>query len=143
MNNYPISQLTKAPWLVDFSCIMRFMMLLPPVFTEHFEATNDENTAFRDECRKFLGGLKKANITPIVVFDGKRSATKEEEGAKRDQARKEAEEAINMLQQADNNDDAGKEAFRKLARKAMGLSELFLSIAIQVCKEMRIQFRPF
>ena len=82
MHNYRISQLPKAPWRVDFSCIMRFMMLLPPVFTEHFEARNDDNRAFRDECRKFLGGLKNARITPIVVFDGKRSATKEEEGAR-------------------------------------------------------------
>ena len=74
------------------------------------------------------------------MFDGERCPSKKEEGAKCDQAQKEAEEGINLLKQVDNRDDTGRENFKRLARKAMGFSELYTSIFIQVCKEFCVEF---
>ena len=132
--------LRDRPWLLDFSCMMRNMMEQPAVLYEFFEARKDDNRFFRDECRNFLGGLKRVGVIPIVVFDRKRTAIKAEEGAKRDQKRLEATEAINRLQMEYHGDPGSRKTFMKLARDAMGLSELFISIAIQVCKELRVEF---
>ena len=75
-----------------------------------------------------------------MVFDGKRSKIKDEEGAKRDQKRRKAREEINNLQTVYHGDSGSREQFLKLARQAMDLSELFMSIAIQVCNELKVEF---
>ena len=75
---FSLMELEKVPWLLDFSCMMRIMMAKPAVLCEFFEAGKDDNRAFRDECRSFLGGLIHVKVKPIVVFDGKRSKIKDE-----------------------------------------------------------------
>ena len=137
---FSLMELEEVPWLLDFSCMMRIMMAKPAVLCEFFEAGKDDNRAFRDECRSFLGGLINVKVKPIVVFDGKRSKIKDEEGAKRDQKRRKAREEINNLQTVYHGDSGSREQFLKLARQAMDLSELFMSIAIQVCKDLKVEF---
>ncbi len=139
---FSLMELEKVPWLLDFSCMMRIMMAKPAVLCEFFEAGKDDNRAFRDECRSFLGGLIDVEVKPIVVFDGKRSKIKDEEGAKRDQKRRKAREEINNLQTVYHGDPGSRQKFLTLARQAMDLSELFMSIAIQVCNELKVEFVP-
>ena len=86
--NFRPSTIPNMTWLLDFSCMMRFMMGKHAVLYEFYEGRKDDNRSFRDECRQFLTGLFNVRVKPIVVFDGKRSAIKTEEGAKRDKKKK-------------------------------------------------------